>query len=88
MGRAVAALAADSRVMEKSGGVYGSWTLAREYGFTDMDGSRPDLGKHIAKHTAAFMMGPTKTGFRWSISREDSRATSAGKRRPIGPRRK
>jgi NAD(P)-dependent dehydrogenase (short-subunit alcohol dehydrogenase family) len=88
VGRAVAALAADPRVMEKSGGVYGSWTLAREYGFTEMDGSRPDLGQHIAKHRAAFMMGPTKTGFRWSITREDSRAKSAKKRRPLRPRRK
>lgn len=28
--------------MEKTGGLYGSWTLAREYGFTDVDGSQPD----------------------------------------------
>jgi hypothetical protein len=82
VGRAVAALAADPHVMEKSGGVYGSWTLAREYGFTDRDGSRPDLGKHIAKHRAAFMMGPTKTGFRWSITRQGSRGkTPATKHR-------
>jgi NAD(P)-dependent dehydrogenase (short-subunit alcohol dehydrogenase family) len=81
VGRAVAALAADPHVMEKSGGVYGSWTLAREYGFTDMDGSRPDLGKHIAKHRAAFMMGPTKTGFRWSIAREAPRLKTAARTR-------
>ena len=73
-------LAADPRVMEKSGGVYGSWTIAREYRFTDVDGSRPDLGKHIAKHRAAFMLGQTKTGFRWSITRGGSRPKSAGKR--------
>ena len=41
VGRAIAALAADSRVLEKSGGLYSSWGLAREYGFTDIDGSRP-----------------------------------------------
>lgn len=29
-------------IMEKTGGLYGSWTLAREYGFTDVDGSQPD----------------------------------------------
>jgi len=23
-----------------------SWDLAREYGFTDVDGSRPDWGRH------------------------------------------
>jgi NAD(P)-dependent dehydrogenase (short-subunit alcohol dehydrogenase family) len=81
VGRAVAALAADPRVMKKSGGVYGSWTLAREYGFTDMDGARPDLGKHIAKHRAAFMMGPTKTGFRWSIAREAPRLKTPARTR-------
>ncbi len=41
VGRAVAALAADPEVIEKSGGLYGSWTLADEYGFTDIDGRIP-----------------------------------------------
>jgi len=45
LGRAVVALAADRRVHAKSGKVYGSWTLAKEYGFTDRDGTRPDWGK-------------------------------------------
>src|SRR5262249_16619375 len=47
VGRAIAALAAEARVLEKSGGLYSSWGLAREYGFTDLDGSRPDLGRHV-----------------------------------------
>jgi len=38
LGRAVAALAGDPRVMEKSGGVHRVADLAREYGFTDIDG--------------------------------------------------
>jgi NAD(P)-dependent dehydrogenase (short-subunit alcohol dehydrogenase family) len=38
IGRAVAALAADSRVMSKSGRVHFVADLAREYGFTDVDG--------------------------------------------------
>lgn len=38
LGRAVAALAADPRVLDKSGGVYRVGDLAREYGFTDVDG--------------------------------------------------
>src|SRR5205085_1099354 len=38
-GRAVAALAADPRVLEKSGRVFTTPELAREYGFTDVDGS-------------------------------------------------
>ena len=44
VGRAVAALAADPDVARKSGGVFSSWGLAKEYGFTDMDGRRPDWG--------------------------------------------
>jgi NAD(P)-dependent dehydrogenase (short-subunit alcohol dehydrogenase family) len=38
VGRAVAALAADSNVMEKSGRTLNVGDLAREYGFTDVDG--------------------------------------------------
>jgi len=42
VGRAIAALAADPDVAKKSGGLFSSWGLAREYGFTDLDGRRPD----------------------------------------------
>jgi len=45
LGKAVASLAADSKVHSKSGQALGSWEIAREYGFTDLDGSRPDWGK-------------------------------------------
>jgi NAD(P)-dependent dehydrogenase (short-subunit alcohol dehydrogenase family) len=38
LGRAVAALAADAKVMDRTGGVYRVGDLAREYGFTDIDG--------------------------------------------------
>ena len=38
IGRAVAALAGDPRVLEKSGRVHRVADLAREYGFTDIDG--------------------------------------------------
>jgi hypothetical protein len=31
-------------VLERSGHLYGSWELGREYGFTDADGRRPDWG--------------------------------------------
>ena len=44
VGRAVAALAADPAVLDRSGGLFSSWELAREYRFTDADGSRPDWG--------------------------------------------
>ncbi len=39
-GRAIAALASDPHVLEKSGGVYTTPELAREYGFTDVDGKQ------------------------------------------------
>ena len=41
VGRAVAALAADPKVSKKSGRVFSSWGLAKEYGFTDIDGKQP-----------------------------------------------
>jgi NAD(P)-dependent dehydrogenase (short-subunit alcohol dehydrogenase family) len=41
IGRAVAALAADPNVMEKSGRVCVAAALALEYGFTDIDGKQP-----------------------------------------------
>ncbi|MGW5364062.1 SDR family NAD(P)-dependent oxidoreductase [Actinopolymorpha pittospori] len=40
-GRAVAALAADKAVLEKSGQTLGTRELARHYGFTDVDGRVP-----------------------------------------------
>lgn len=49
VGRAVAALAADPDVSEKTGRLFSSWGLAREYGFTDVDGRRPDWGEHFEK---------------------------------------
>jgi NAD(P)-dependent dehydrogenase (short-subunit alcohol dehydrogenase family) len=49
VGRAVAALAADSDVRQKTGKIFASWTLSRDYGFTDADGTRPDWGEHFAK---------------------------------------
>jgi dehydrogenase/reductase SDR family protein 1 len=41
IGRAVAALASDSNVMQKSGRVLVAAGLAQEYGFTDIDGKQP-----------------------------------------------
>jgi NAD(P)-dependent dehydrogenase (short-subunit alcohol dehydrogenase family) len=45
VGRAVAALAADPRLLERTGQLCSSWELARDYGFTDYDGRRPDWGR-------------------------------------------
>jgi NAD(P)-dependent dehydrogenase (short-subunit alcohol dehydrogenase family) len=49
LGRGVVALASDPGVRAKSGQVLGSWTLAREYGFTDRDGTRPNWGAVFAR---------------------------------------
>ena len=49
VGRAVVALAADSQVKRKSGRVFSSWALAREYGFTDLDGTQPHWGNYARK---------------------------------------
>ena len=49
IGRAVVALAADPKVKEKNGRVFSSWALAREYGFSDLDGTRPDWGRYARK---------------------------------------
>ena len=43
VGRAVAALAADRRAILKTGTLLRSGQLAEEYGFTDIDGARPNL---------------------------------------------
>ena len=45
VGRAVAALARDPKVLDRSGQLLSSWELGREYGFTDYDGRRPDWGR-------------------------------------------
>jgi NAD(P)-dependent dehydrogenase (short-subunit alcohol dehydrogenase family) len=47
LGRAVAALAADPQVDRWSGRSLATWQLAKEYGFTDADGSRPDWGGYF-----------------------------------------
>jgi NAD(P)-dependent dehydrogenase (short-subunit alcohol dehydrogenase family) len=46
VGRAIAALAADPEVRDRTGMLLGSWELGRDYGLTDYDGRRPDWGRH------------------------------------------
>lgn len=53
VGRAAAALAADPAVARWSGRALSSWGLAREYGFADLDGSRPDWGRWYDEVVAA-----------------------------------
>jgi len=49
VGRAVAALAADPDVHARNGGSFSSGELARIYGFTDIDGSRPDCWRYMVE---------------------------------------
>jgi hypothetical protein len=49
VGRAVAALAADPNVHRRNGGSFSSGGLAREYGFTDLDGSQPDCWRYMVE---------------------------------------
>src|SRR6478672_3333239 len=46
VGRAIAALAADPKVQDRTGMLFGSWELGRDYRVTDYDGRRPDWGRH------------------------------------------
>ncbi|PDY46776.1 SDR family oxidoreductase [Bacillus pseudomycoides] len=50
IGRAIAALASDSNVHNKTGKALSSWGLAREYGFKDIDGRQPDWGKYFEEN--------------------------------------
>jgi NAD(P)-dependent dehydrogenase (short-subunit alcohol dehydrogenase family) len=47
VGRGIAALAADKKAFQKTGKVLSSWSLMREYGFTDIDGRQPDFGDYF-----------------------------------------
>jgi NAD(P)-dependent dehydrogenase (short-subunit alcohol dehydrogenase family) len=49
VGRAVAALAADPDRARHNGASLSSGALAREYGFTDLDGSRPDAWRYMVE---------------------------------------
>jgi NAD(P)-dependent dehydrogenase (short-subunit alcohol dehydrogenase family) len=48
-GRAVVALATDPQVSRWNGRSVSSGQLAREYGFTDVDGSRPDAWRYLVE---------------------------------------
>ncbi|TYB52792.1 SDR family oxidoreductase [Nonomuraea sp. PA05] len=63
VGRAVAALAADPDVMRWSGQSVSGGRLAREYGFTDVDGSQPDSWRYLVEVQDAGKPADT-TGYR------------------------
>lgn len=49
LARGVAALATDPGVSRFAGQTLASWTLMHTYGFTDLDGTRPDWGRWVAE---------------------------------------
>jgi NAD(P)-dependent dehydrogenase (short-subunit alcohol dehydrogenase family) len=63
VGRAVAALAADPDPGRRNGGSFSSGGLAREYGFTDLDGSQPDCWRYMVEVQDAGKP-PDPTGYR------------------------
>jgi NAD(P)-dependent dehydrogenase (short-subunit alcohol dehydrogenase family) len=67
VGRAVAALAADPNVQRKTGGVYTSWALSQEYGFTDLDGSQPNMGAYLKEHVPHLVSGKPPTAVEWTL---------------------
>jgi NAD(P)-dependent dehydrogenase (short-subunit alcohol dehydrogenase family) len=63
VGRAVAALAADPEVSRWNGQSLSSGQLAQVYGFTDLDGSRPDAWRYLTEVQDAGLPADT-TGYR------------------------
>jgi NAD(P)-dependent dehydrogenase (short-subunit alcohol dehydrogenase family) len=64
VGRAVAALAADPGRARWSGQSLSSGQLAREYGFTDLDGTRPDCWRYMVEVVEREGAVPGDAGYR------------------------
>ena len=61
IGRVVAALAADPDVARKSGRLFATWTLSKEYGIDDVDGRRPDWGTFFRRQVREIVDGGEPT---------------------------
>jgi NAD(P)-dependent dehydrogenase (short-subunit alcohol dehydrogenase family) len=66
IGRAIVALAGDPKVMNKTGRVFSSWALAREYGFTDLDGTQPHWGNYARKKYGKYKICDDKFYSYWT----------------------
>jgi NAD(P)-dependent dehydrogenase (short-subunit alcohol dehydrogenase family) len=64
VGRAVAALAADPEVSRWNGQSLSSGGLAQEYGFTDVDGTRPDCWRYMVEVVESEEVPPGDRGYR------------------------
>jgi hypothetical protein len=65
IGRAVAALAADPNVKRWSGQALTTGYLAREYGFTDVDGIQPDWATCFAQVVAPTLQSSDRLTPAW-----------------------
>jgi NAD(P)-dependent dehydrogenase (short-subunit alcohol dehydrogenase family) len=76
VGRAVACLAADPDIGRKNGGIYTARSLSEEYGFTDIDGTRPDYAVFEAafEQAKSTYLAPLMEGARFA--RVDWKLTS------------
>jgi NAD(P)-dependent dehydrogenase (short-subunit alcohol dehydrogenase family) len=66
VGRAVAAIAADPDRARWSGNVASSWELSETYGFTDLDGRRPNIWPLAAEQFAG-AAAARHPAYRWEI---------------------
>jgi hypothetical protein len=80
VGRAVAALAADPHLRAKSGGLYSSWGLSEEYGFTDIDGARPHAGRYFAEHFPHIFKRTHPLNFDWTLTTPPEKKPTARQR--------
>ena len=64
VGRAVAALAADPDVSRWNGQSLSSGQLAQAYGFTDIDGTRPDCWRYMVEVVEREGATPGDAGYR------------------------
>jgi NAD(P)-dependent dehydrogenase (short-subunit alcohol dehydrogenase family) len=67
LGRAVAALAADPKLKRNSGGLYSSYGLAHEYGFTDINGETPNAAKYFAEHFPQIWNAKPLIDWKWTV---------------------
>ena len=87
VGRAVAALAADPNVLAKSGGIFSSYTLSREYDFTDVDGTQPNIYAVLSSFFAKAAEQP-RPAYEWTVTKRESappKARFGGHRRQRAP---
>ncbi len=71
VGRAVAALAADPELSRRNGGLFSSWQLAADYGFTDLDGTRPDWGRYGVENFPHIFAAESPTPYRWEVTAKE-----------------